>query len=499
MPGVRREAERPRPWAPAGGIFAAAPPMGLHAQLTREIDEGPSGPAVGAFFDLDGTLIAGFSAVAFLRDRLASGQMKARDVADALLSTARFQLGRLGFSGLIAATAAWLRGVPEEELEQVAERIFARALATAIYPESRALVQAHRRRGHTLAIVSSATRYQVEPVARELRIPHVLCTRLEVDGGRLTGRHLWPTVYGGGKALAARDLARERGVDLAQSYFYTDSHEDLPLLEVVGRPRPTNPDRRLAAVAAARGWPARRFTTRGRPTATDVVRSSLAVASIVPSFLLGAVPGLLNWSRRDMVNLAMTTWGELGTTLAGVQVTVQGEEHLWSHRPAVFVFNHQSGIDMLLLCKLLRRDFVGVAKQEARRNPLFGPAFALAGTVFIDRSNRRKAIEALGPAVAALESGTSLVIAPEGTRSATPTVGPFKKGAFHMAMAARVPIVPIVFKNALDALPKHGVVVRPATIEVVVHPPIPTAGWEPEDLDRHIAEVRALFVETIET
>ena len=250
--------------------------------------------------------------------------------------------------------------------------------------------------------------------------------------------------------------------------------------------------------AALRGWPARRFTTRGTPGLTNVVRSSLALASIVPSFVLGAVPGVLNWSRRDMVNLAITTWGEFGTALAGVRLQVHGEEHLWSHRPAVFVFNHQSAIDMLLLCKLLRRDFVGVAKQEARRNPLFGPAFALAGTVFIDRFDRQRAIAALRPAIAALRAGTSLVIAPEGTRSPTPRPGPFKKGAFHMAMGAGVPIVPIVFRNSLDALPKHGLVIRPATVEVVVHPPVPTEGWRVETLEQHLAEVRALFVETLE-
>jgi putative phosphoserine phosphatase/1-acylglycerol-3-phosphate O-acyltransferase len=177
---------------------------------------------------------------------------------------------------------------------------------------------------------------------------------------------------------------------------------------------------------------------------------------------------------------------------------VRGEEHLWARRPAVFIFNHQSAVDVLLLCKLLRRDFVGVAKQEARANPIFGPAFAAAGTVFIDRSNHAKALEALRPAIAAPRQGTSLVIAPEGTRSATPRVGPFKKGAFHMAMGARVPIVPIVFRNALDALPKHGIVIRPATVEVVVHPPIPTEGWTVDTLDQRIAEVRALFVETLE-
>src|SRR5207249_47341 len=94
--------------------------------------------------------------------------------------------------------------------------------------------------------------------------------------------------------------------------------------------------------------------------------------------------------------------------------------------------------------------------------------------------------------------GTSLVIAPEGTRSPTPRLGPFKKGAFHMAMGAGVPIVPIVFRNSLDALPKHGLVIRPATVEVVVHPPVPTEGWRVETLERHVAEVRALFVETLE-
>ncbi|HJQ85688.1 MAG TPA: HAD-IB family hydrolase [Candidatus Binatia bacterium] len=472
--------------------------MALHAQLVREIESGPSGARVGALFDVDGTLIAGFSAVAFLRDRVMNGRMGAGDLAGALLGTLRFQIGRMGFSGLIAATAAWLRNVPERELEELAERIFTRDIAALIYPESRALVQAHRRRGHTLALVSSATRYQIEPLARELGIETVLCTRLEVENGRLTGRHVWPTCYGGGKALAARDLARERGLDLAQSYFYSDSDEDLPLLEIVGRPRPTNPNRRLAAIAARRGWPVRRFTGRGTPSVTEVLRSSLAIASIVPSFAIGAVPGVVNWSRRDMVNLAIATWGDVGTLLAGVHLRVEGEEHLWSQRPAVFVFNHQSAIDMLLLCKLLRRDFVGVAKQEARRNPIFGPAFALAGTVFIDRADHRKAIEALRPAVATLREGTSLVIAPEGTRSATPRLGPFKKGAFHMAMAAGVPIVPVVFRNALDALPKHGLVIRPATVEAVVHPPVSTAGWTPATLDRHVAEVRELFVQTLD-
>jgi len=471
--------------------------MGVHARLTREIDDGPSGPQIGALFDVDRTLIAGFSATEFLRDGLRSGLFGLRDFADALVTATRFQLGQIGFSAFVAGTAGMLRGASEADFAQVGERLFAEKLAAGIYPESRALVDAHRRRGHTLAVVSAATPYQIEPLARDLGITHVLCTRLRVRRGRFTGELQRPTCYGKGKARAARRLAREAGVDLSQSYFYTDSDEDLPLLDIVGRPRPTNPNAALARIAARRGWPTRRFTSRGTPGAMEILRTSLAIGSLLPSFALGLPAALLDGGWRRAVNIATTTWGELGTALAGVELQVTGEQHLWSHRPSVFIFNHQSGIDVLLLCKLLRRDMVGVAKQEMRTNPIFGPAFALAGTVFIDRFDREKAIAALEPAVDALRQGLSLAIAPEGTRSPTPRLGRFKKGAFHLAMAAKVPIVPIVFRNALDALPKHGVVVRPATVEVVVHPPIPTTSWTVDDLDREIEAVHRTYSETL--
>jgi putative phosphoserine phosphatase/1-acylglycerol-3-phosphate O-acyltransferase len=469
-----------------------------HAELTREIENGPSGPRIGAFFDLDRTLLAGFSASAFIRDGVVSGRMSPLDFARTMLTAARFQLGHVGFSGLIAGTVGPLRGRLESEYVENAERIFLEYLAAEIYPESRAIVRAHKRKGHTLAVVSSATRYQVEPLARELEIPTALCTQLEVRDGRITGELIRPACYGEGKAIAVRRFASERDIDLDRSYFYTDSEEDLPLLDIVGNPRPTNPSRRLAEIAAARGWPAKRFSSRGTPTPLQVIRTSLAVGSLLPSLLLGVPAALLDGSWRRAINVTIATWGELGTALAGIDVQVTGEEHLWSHRPAVFIFNHQSGVDMLLLCKLLRRDIIGVAKQEMRRNPIFGPAFALAGTVFIDRFHHDRAVQAMAPAVEALREGLSIAIAPEGTRSATPRLGRFKKGAFHLAMAAGVPLVPIVFRNALDALPKHAYVVRPSTIEVVVHPPVPTTGWNAADLDAEIAKIHALYEETLQ-
>jgi putative phosphoserine phosphatase/1-acylglycerol-3-phosphate O-acyltransferase len=471
--------------------------MAVHESLTREIDEGPSGTDVGAFFDVDRTLIAGFSAVEFFQHALVNGMMSPPDVVEAILTAARFQMGQVGFSALVAGTTGMLRGRSEGEFTEMGERIFTERLAAAIYPESRALVDAHRRKGHTVAVVSAATHYQIDPLARDLGIEHVLCTRIGVRRGRFTGKLIRPACYGEGKLRAVRRFAGQHGLDLKQSYFYSDSDEDLPLLDGVGNPRPTNPNARLSHIAARRGWPTLRFTSRGTPGAREVLRTSLAIGSMIPAMLLGLPAGLLTQSWRRALNLSLSTWGELGAALAGIEVRVTGEAHLWSHRPAVFIFNHQSGIDALLLCKLLRRDIVGIAKQEVRGNPVFGPAFALAGTIFIDRFNREKAIQALQPAVDALRQGLSIVIAPEGTRSPTLRPGRFKKGAFHLAMAAKVPVVPIVFRNALDALPKHALVVRPAVVEVVVHPPIPTHDWTMDDLDHRITQVHRQYVDTL--
>jgi len=488
--GHRLAAARARRYAPG-----AVPG---YDDITREIEDGPAGPEVGAFFDLDRTLISGFSVVPLVFDGLLSGRIGPAGLALTTVAGLRFQLGQIGFSGLVTEAAGLLKGENETAMLEVGERLYADRLAAEVYPEARAIVRAHRRRGHTMAVVSSATRYQIEPLAQDLGIEHVLCTRLEVCDGRFTGGVTEPLCYGEGKLEAARGLATTRGIDLAESFFYTDSDEDLPLLEHVGRPRPTNPNRRLATIAARRGWPARTFRTRGLPGVMDVVRTSLSVASIAPSLLLGVPAGVLEGSWRQVINLAATTWGELGSALAGIRVSVTGEEHLWSHRPAVFIFNHQSAVDVLILCKLLHRDFVGISKQEVRRNPIFGPVFALAGTVFIDRSDRTKAIEAMQPAVQALREGLSIAIAPEGTRSSTGKLGRFKKGAFHIALAARRPIVPIVIRNALDALPKHGIIARPATVDVVVHQPIATDEWSFDTLGREIGAIEQLYRDTLQ-
>ena len=151
---------------------------------------------------------------------------------------------------------------------------------------------------------------------------------------------------------------------------------------------------------------------------------------------------LASGSLRKGTDLMISTFAELTTTLTGVELNVEGEEHLWSHRPAVFIFNHQSGLDPILMARLTQRDVVGVAKKELENAPILGALMKAAGVVFVDRGDRTKAIEAMRPAVEAIREGLSVVIAPEGTRSATKQLGKFKKGAFRMAMAADVVVRP---------------------------------------------------------
>jgi len=228
----------------------------------------------------------------------------------------------------------------------------------------------------------------------------------------------------------------------------------------------------------------------------DLARTLATVAAIAPGLAAGLATRARGGDRRSAINRAIEVWGDLGTRACGVTLAVSGAEHL-RLRPAVFVFNHQSGADPFLVCALLRRDFVGVAKSEIQRNPVLGPAFRFAETVFVQRGEPGHSLAALAPAIETLRRGLAIAIAPEGTRSAGAALGPFKKGGFWIAMGARVPIVPIVFHNAGDVLPRGGWLMRSARVRVSVLEPIETASWNPAVLDECVAGVRRRFVETL--
>jgi len=466
--------------------------------FTRSIERGPAGPKIGAFFDVDRTLLAGFSAFAFMRDKMSSEGVDLARALDSIEGAVRFGMNQTSFPTFIEASSGDLIGLSEEELAEVGERVFNQRLVTEIYPESRALVEAHQKRGHTVAIISSATHFQIDALARELGIEHVLCTELEFEDGKFTGKVVRPACFREGKAKAGRDLADRHDLDLSRSYFYTDSRDDLPLLDIVGYPRLVNPDAELSRVASRNGWPVFRFQSRGNPGWRELAGFAASMSAIAPAAMVGLPAAIVSGSLRRGMDMMMSTYADLSNAVTGVELQVAGEEHLWSHRPAIFIFNHQSGLDAVIMARLLRRDVVGVAKAEIKNMPIVGQVAELAGTVFIERGDRGKALDSLKNAEAALRRGLSIMIAPEGTRSATKRLGRFKKGAFHMALETGAPIVPVVIKNALDALPRHAIVIRPATVEVVVLPPISTEEWRLEELDERILEIHDQYQRTLD-
>jgi putative phosphoserine phosphatase/1-acylglycerol-3-phosphate O-acyltransferase len=148
--------------------------------------------------------------------------------------------------------------------------------------------------------------------------------------------------------------------------------------------------------------------------------------------------------------------------------------------------------------KVVRDRFTGVAKAEAKHIPGFGQVFQLAGVAFVERGDTKQARDVLEPVVAKIrDEGLSVIIAPEGTRSVTPRLGRFKKGAFHIAMQAGVPVVPIVIRNGGEVQWRGSKVFKPARVEVVVLPPIPTQDWIPEELDDRVAEIRSAMEELL--
>src|SRR5690606_33117494 len=126
------------------------------------------------------------------RAQLKRGDLSPRQFVELMRAMTNFGLGNVGFSGMMAITAQFMRGIEEAAYHEVGQQLYSKQIARLIYPESRALVEAHQEKGHTVAIISSATPYQVEPAAADLGIEHVLCTQLEVSDGKFTGGVISP-------------------------------------------------------------------------------------------------------------------------------------------------------------------------------------------------------------------------------------------------------------------------------------------------------------------
>ncbi|OMB83970.1 HAD family hydrolase [Mycolicibacterium conceptionense] len=222
----------------------------------EEIGFGPGGAQVGAFFDLDGTLVDGFTATAHAGHRIRQRQAAVGEILGIVEASVRYRIGRMPFERLLVRAAGYLRGESLPELDELGEYLFESRITQRVYPHMREVVRRHQDRGHTVVMSSSALTIHAEPVARHLGIDHVLCNRFATDDqGRLTGGIIEPIIWGARKADAVQAFCRTERVDLARSYFYADGPEDSALMRLVGHPRPVNPRPGLASAATEQDWP----------------------------------------------------------------------------------------------------------------------------------------------------------------------------------------------------------------------------------------------------
>jgi 1-acyl-sn-glycerol-3-phosphate acyltransferase len=187
----------------------------------------------------------------------------------------------------------------------------------------------------------------------------------------------------------------------------------------------------------------------------------------------------------------------LGLALSGIKFHVDGAERLPLDRAAVYCSNHQSHIDPPVLYEALHPEMRILYKAEIDRLPILPRAFRLAGFIPVDRKNKEAGMRAIEAAAASLRAGHSFLVFPEGTRSPTDEMLPFKKGVFVMAIKAQAPVVPIAIKGGRDAMRRGSRVIQPVTISIRVGEPVETAGLDVKNRDAVIATVRGRIAQLL--
>jgi 1-acyl-sn-glycerol-3-phosphate acyltransferase len=238
----------------------------------------------------------------------------------------------------------------------------------------------------------------------------------------------------------------------------------------------------------------KRLTAAGAKDRLSYLRSLLFTNNLI--YLYTAVMGTLSLggslfdSGGRWQHACARFWSRLILKTSGVKVRVEGLEHVKPGAPAIFCVNHQSAMDIPVLLVSLPFQFRFVAKRSLFQYPFLGWHLRRSGHIAVYRERPGHARRSLDEAVRKIREGHPVVMFPEGERSRTGEILPFKPGAFHLALRAGVPVVPVTLNGTMAVLRPDTFHVRPGRVEMIVHPPIPTAGLRSEHVHRLAERVR---------
>jgi 1-acyl-sn-glycerol-3-phosphate acyltransferase len=226
-----------------------------------------------------------------------------------------------------------------------------------------------------------------------------------------------------------------------------------------------------------------------------VVMPVLAVATAVFALIGATFPFFTK--PRTASRLSGVPWARVMAWVTPMRVHVEGREHIDPTQSYVLVSNHQSQYDIFVLYGWLGVDFKWVMKKELRNVPGIGVACERLGHIYIDRSNHAAAVATLERAKNTIVDGTSVVFFPEGTRSRSGRLKPFKRGAFRMALDLGLPILPLTIVGTRDVLPAGTSDLMPGSARLVIHPPVSVKNCTAEDCARLSEEVRAVIASSL--
>jgi putative phosphoserine phosphatase/1-acylglycerol-3-phosphate O-acyltransferase len=373
-----------------------------------------------AFFDLDRTLLRGASgpvlqehlkAAGLVGDRTLPGQGMFNRVYDVLGENRLFMAAS---KQLVRVAKGWdVLGVQEAAAKA------AQQLVDLVQPYAIPIIKEHHDAGR-LVVLATTTPYElVKPFADALGFDDVIATRYGVENGRFDGTFVDGFVWGKGKLASVREWAAGNGVDLAESFAYSDSYFDSPLLGAVGNPFAVNPDVRLQALATVRRWP--------------IIH--LDAPNGVPK-LLGIEPQMIvqQFFRSELIRYA--------------RFDIDGVNNVPARGPAILALNHRSYFDVVAAGAALvkrGRPVRVLAKKELFEVPVLGPVFRALGTIRVDRGSGSD--EPLRDAAKALEGGELVALFPQGTiprgEAFFETELQGRHGVARLATQTRVPVIPI--------------------------------------------------------